>query len=146
MHEERFAHASPQDATEIVTVRAIATGLLSRSEDSHQHQSGLSVDSVEARGAEATEHVIVNSMRYRKLYLGSTEGNARASAEDRAEDIVEQQVACIYRESLKPGDSPVNGPLIIEESYTVLLLNAGWSARVIDSGDLLCERTAGRQA
>ena len=146
LHEERFAHASPQDATEIVTVRAIATGLLSRSEDSHQHQSGLSVDSVEARGAEATEHVIVNSMRYRKLYLGSTEGNARASAEDRAEDIVEQQVACIYRESLKPGDSPVNGPLIIEESYTVLLLNAGWSARVIDSGDLLCERTAGRQA
>ena len=62
--------------------------------------------------------------RYRKLYL----------------DNVEQQVRCVSRDSLKPADKAVNGPLIIEENYTVLLLGTGWCAHVLDDGDLLCER------
>jgi len=120
LHEERFAHASPEDATEIVTVRAVGIGVLS--EHSQQIQSELPVT-----GSETTANEAVDVIRHRKLYL----------------DNAEQDVNCINRDSLLPGDPPVEGPLIIEESYTVLLLSAGWCARVIENGDLLCERTDG---
>ena len=47
---------------------------------------------------------------------------------------------CLHRDSLIPGGAALTGPLIVEESYTVLLLMTGWTVRVIDNGDLLCER------
>ena len=55
-------------------------------------------------------------------------------------DTAETDVPCVSRNSLRAGDAPVTGPLVVEESYTALLLTAGWQARVIENGDLLCEK------
>ena len=111
LHEERFAHASPEDATEIVTVRAVGVGRFGQSE------TQLQATSVSTR-------VSADSTRTRKLYL----------------DGRECEVPCLHRDSLVPGGAALSGPLIVEESYTVLLLMAGWTVRVIDNGNLLCER------
>ncbi|MBX2824866.1 MAG: hydantoinase/oxoprolinase family protein [Gammaproteobacteria bacterium] len=112
-HEERFAHAAPEDATEIVTVRAVGIGRLNAG-DALQHTATGSA-------------VVAQPPRKRALYL----------------DDHEQDVECIRRESLQPGHEPVRGPLIIEEDYTVLLLYPGWQAKLLPGGDILCERIEG---
>ena len=111
LHEERFAHASPEDATEIVTVRAVGVGRFG------QPETQLQTTSVSTK-------VSADSARTRKLFL----------------DGSECEVPCLHRDSLVPGGAALSGPLIVEESYTVLLLMAGWTVRVIDNGNLLCER------
>ena len=111
LHEERFAHASPEDATEIVTVRAVGVGRFGQSE-------------IQLQATSASTKVSADSARTRKLYL----------------DGSECEVPCLHRDSLIPGGAALTGPLIVEESYTVLLLMTGWTVRVIDNGDLLCER------
>ena len=70
------------------------------------------------------DRVSADSARTRKLFL----------------DGSECEVPCLHRDSLVPGGAALSGPLIVEESYTVLLLMAGWTVRVIDNGNLLCER------
>ena len=112
LHEERFAHASPEDATEIVTVRAVGVGRFGQSE-------------TQPLATSVSTRVSADSARTRKLYL----------------DGSECEVPCLHRDSLIPGGAALTGPLIVEESYTVLLLMDGWTVRVIDNGDLLCERT-----
>ena len=111
LHEERFAHASPEDATEIVTVRAVGVGRFGQSE-------------IQLQATSASTKVSADSARTRKLYL----------------DGSECEVPCLHRDSLVPDGTALSGPLIVEESYTVLLLMTGWTVRVIDNGDLLCER------
>jgi N-methylhydantoinase A len=110
LHEERFAHASPEDATEIVTVRAVGIGVLGQSDLNAQLPPELV-------GSD-------DKQRTRRIYL----------------DTAETDVPCVSRNNLRAGDAPVTGPLVVEESYTALLLTDGWQARVIDNGDLLCEK------
>ena len=110
LHEERFAHASPEDATEIVTVRAVGIGVLGQSDLNAQLPPELV-------GSD-------DKQRTRRIYL----------------DTAETDVPCVSRTNLRAGDAPVTGPLVVEESYTALLLTDGWQARVIDNGDLLCEK------
>jgi len=142
LHEERFAHASPQDATEIVTVRAVAIGELGQSHSAVAGEWQLPAAGADAPVTDksATDESATgnsgndnagkdrsigdNAIRQRTLYL----------------DGDERRVRCISRSELTPGDKPIDGPLIIEESYTVLLLLPGWRVRVIDNADLLCER------
>lgn len=117
LHEARFAHASPDDATEIVTVRAVAIGLLGKSR--------LNITA-------ASEHAPASTItsagdRCRNLYLAGEEC----------------EVPCLSRDDILPGDGALTGPLIVEENYTVLLLLANWSVKVIDNGDLLCEWSDG---
>ncbi|MDX2201672.1 MAG: hydantoinase/oxoprolinase family protein [Hyphomicrobiaceae bacterium] len=38
--------------------------------------------------------------------------------------------------------APISGPAVIEEAYTTVLLEAGWSCRRLDSGHLIAERSA----
>ncbi len=118
LHEERFAHASPEDAAEIVTVRAVGVGLLGKTDLPNQPKTKTSaVDSAASN--------LTGDKRYRTLYL----------------DNAQHKVPCILRDDLSVGDAPLSGPVVIEESYTVLLLHAGWTVQVIDNGDLLCERS-----
>ncbi|OED40956.1 hypothetical protein AB833_10700 [Chromatiales bacterium (ex Bugula neritina AB1)] len=117
LHEERFAHASPDDAAEIVTVRAVGVGLLGKTD---------SAEPIEPEPITPVAGIsITETNRHRKLYLHDQE----------------HSVPCILRDDLRRGADPLTGPLIIEESYTVLLLETGWTVRVIDNGDLLCERS-----
>jgi N-methylhydantoinase A len=142
LHEERFAHASPQDATEIVTVRAVAIGELGQS-----HSAVAGEWQLPAAGADAP---VTDKSATDESATGNS-GNDNAGKDrsigDNANrqrtlylDGDERRVRCISRSELTPGDKPIDGPLIIEESYTVLLLLPGWRVRVIDNADLLCER------
>ena len=81
-------------------------------------------DSAGANSTGQAKCITDSANRQRKLYL----------------DGEEHSVRCISRSELSQGSKSINGPLIIEESYTVLLLLPGWSVRVIDNADLLCER------
>ncbi len=133
LHEERFAHASPQDAAEIVTVRAVGIGLLGKSglnstgpdsKEPGSQEPGSQEQGTHSASAAVNGATVADSRRHRRLYL----------------DGRECEVPCLHRDSLLPGVAALPGPLIIEENYTVLLLLEGWTVRVIDNGDLLCER------
>lgn len=45
------------------------------------------------------------------------------------------------REALRQSKTPLTGPFIVEEDYTVLIIESGWQVSLLDRGDLLCERT-----
>lgn len=105
----------------MVTVRAVGIGLLGKTDLPNRANTEPSAEALDkAKSADKQQ-------RYRKLYLDNTWHN----------------VPCIPRDDLALGGAPLCGPLVIEESYTVLLLHADWTVRVIDNGDLLCERSAG---
>lgn len=52
-----------------------------------------------------------------------------------------QGMPVLRREALQPGAPAKQGPLIIEEDYTVLLIAPGWQISMLEHGDLLCART-----
>jgi len=69
----------------------------------------------EARDAES---------RHRKIVMGGQQTN----------------MPVYRREALQQGKGALAGPLIIEEDYTVLIIESGWQLSLLEQGDLLCER------
>jgi len=114
LHAERFAHSSPTDAVEIVTIRVAGVGKLATVDIS------TAVESSAAAAGRA-------SSCQRTLYL----------------DGRQMDVTCIHRESLSAAMPPVDGPIVIEENYTVLLIHQGWTIQSLGNGDLLCARPSG---
>jgi N-methylhydantoinase A len=112
LHEKQYAYSTPEDAVEIVTVRAVGVGLLE------------------------------------KPALHATDSNKLAGLEHKTRELVldgrQQAVPVIKRAAIVAGDAAKPGPLIVEEDYTVLLIEPGWSILAIDGGDLMCERSAKR--
>ncbi|MFK7966415.1 MAG: hydantoinase/oxoprolinase family protein [Burkholderiaceae bacterium] len=50
------------------------------------------------------------------------------------------KVPVYRREALKPNEPPISGPLVLEEDFTVLIVEPGWQVRVLDQGDVHCFR------
>jgi len=55
-------------------------------------------------------------------------------------DGQQHELPVYQRQALQPGDRPHLGPLIIEEDYTVLMIESGWEISALEQGDLLCAR------
>jgi len=108
IHEERFAHTSPQDAVEIVTIRAVAIGVLDKPDTSQPHATM-------APSATAT-----SERKTRTIFVDGR-------------DI---EVPCFHRNELQTMDKPLQGPAIIEEDYTVLLIEKNWRLQAMPGGDL----------
>jgi N-methylhydantoinase A len=105
LHQEQYAHSAPDEAVEIVTVRAAAIGLLYRPE----------VRAPQSDDAEMTARTL---------------GKRPIRLADGWHDT-----AICHRNSI--GSQPVEGPLLIEEDYSVLLIAPGWTIRAIENGSLL---------
>ena len=110
-HQQRFAHAAPEDAVEIVTIRAVGIGLLGSTGITPVHSKKTSEPLAQVRC----------------IYLADKDCEVR----------------CVRRDELDPQNKPITGPLIIEEDYTVLLIEAGWQINALNDGDLLCEKISG---
>jgi N-methylhydantoinase A len=110
LHERQFTYSTPEDAVEIVTVRAVAIGVLDKPDS--KHNTAAPVAQLEPKS--------------RELVL----------------DGKKQSVPVIGRNAIRVGDNAMPGPLIVEEDYTVLLIEAGWQISALDGGDLKCERRA----
>lgn len=108
LHEQRFAHSSPDEAVEIVTVRAAAIGKLEKPELSHQRQHASSRS---------------DNGRRRQVWLNGQQ----------------LDIACLRRDDLGSGVT-IEGPALIEEAYTILLIEEGWQLSKLDNGDLDCTR------
>ncbi len=110
-HEQRFAHASPLDAVEIVTIRAVGIGELGSTEIT----------------SEAEKKPRQAPPQRRRIYLADKECDVR----------------CMHRDEFDLQNKSITGPLIIEEDYTVLLIESGWRISKLKDGDLLCELISG---
>lgn len=108
-HASQFAHSAPEDAVELVTIRAVATGVLSKPQAPSQTD-------VQATAA---------PLRKRRVYH-------RGQFED---------IDVYRRSSVLANNMMLPGPLLIEENYTVLLIDRGWQLSCLSDGDLLCQRT-----
>ena len=108
LHEQRFAHSSPDEPVEIVTVRAAAIGTLDKPAVALQ----------DAAPSEAA-----SSSTTRKVWL----------------DGREIEMACVSRNTIH-GAETINGPAMIEEEYTILLIEDGWRVSAMGNGDLNCVR------
>ncbi len=108
LHEQRFAHSSPDEPVEIVTVRAAAVGKLDKPEVTQQ---------------DLQPSVTASCSKSRKVWL----------------DGREWEMACFSRASIN-GAVTVSGPAMIEEEYTILLIEDGWLVSAMGNGDLTCVR------
>ena len=108
LHEQRFAHSSPDDPVEIVTVRAAAIGKLDKPEVAQQEDQP---DDVSPKS------------KSRKIWL----------------DGQQLDVACFSRDVIR-GTATIHGPAMIEEDYTILLIEDGWVVSAMGNGDLDCVR------
>ena len=104
IHLLRNGHSAPEDPVEIVTLRAVATGRLERSQP------------------QPAEAAVASAGSLRKVYL-----------EEAWRDLPLFERGAIGREA-------VNGPLIVQEDYTVLLIGSGWSLSATAHGDLIAIR------
>ncbi|MFT5509591.1 MAG: N-methylhydantoinase A [Hyphomicrobiaceae bacterium] len=107
LHLTRYAHSAPDEPVEIVTIRAIAIGLLGRAEV--------------AADAPATSS--------REVETRSRQINLRDGWRD---------TAVRHRDTL--GSEPIDGPVLIEEAYSSLLIEAGWAIRAVGDGCLMAVR------
>jgi N-methylhydantoinase A len=105
IHESQFAHSAPDDAIEVVTIRAAAIGLISE-----QHAI-----------AKTTDQAVDKKPGRRRVFLQGS--------------WIEIDV--YQRDSLP---ASIEGPVLIEEDYTVLLITEGWQLSALGDGDLLCRR------
>ncbi len=123
IHEQRFTFTAVEDPVEIVSVRARAIGRLGKlgqpgppeQPDKIMHSPAAATGTSNNKGA---------GERKRMLHWGDQQ----------------LEVPCINRSSFLEFSTSTNGPLIIEEEYTVLLIAAGWCASPLPGGDILCER------
>ncbi len=115
LHRIRYSHSAPDEAVELVTVRAIATGLL---------------DHPQSGGREAPASA--DPPRSRSVFLDG----------DWREVPVYSRAAVLLQAS--PA-RPIEGPLIVEEDYTVLLVTAGWQLCRAGTSDLIAIRKEHRQ-
>ena len=109
LHQTRFAHSAPDEPVEVVTLRAVAIGLLSRSE----HPTAAT-ERPDAAIADAASRGI----------------NLRDGWHD---------TPVRRRETIAP--EPVDGPVLIEEAYSSILVEAGWTIRAVGDGALMAQRT-----
>lgn len=122
IHEQRFTFTALQDPVEIVSVRARAIGKLSRpgQPDSADTPAG---DSTKASDKSKNTS---SDKRTRSLHWGDQQ----------------LEVPCIDRAGFLQSSASIEGPLIIEEEYTVLLIADGWCVSPLSGGDILCERNS----
>ena len=109
LHQTRYAHSAPGEPVEIVTMRAVALGLLDHPDTPSQ--------TIQATSDAAP--------RTRQVWVGDCW----------------TELPVHRREAL--GTKPLTGPLVIEEDYSVHLIGAGWTIRVLGHGDLMAERSGG---
>lgn len=107
LHLARYAHSAPDEPVELVTVRAVAIGLL-----------GQTSAAPEATVADANQP----SPRSRQINLrdGWHETTVR------------------HRDTI--GTEPIEGPILIEEDYSSLLIEAGWQVSAVGNGCLMASR------
>lgn len=110
-HERRFAHADLADTVEIATLRMAAIGRMP--------DPDLAIDEGGQTAGAAPKPVGA-----RRVNLGG------AWAETPVFD----------RTNLAPG-AAIDGPCVVEEAFTTLILPAGWRAEMQANGDLVAERT-----
>ncbi|MEM6499576.1 MAG: hydantoinase/oxoprolinase family protein, partial [Pseudomonadota bacterium] len=108
LHEQRFAHSSPDEPVEIVTVRAAAVGKLDKPEVTQQ---------------DLQPSATASDSKSRKVWL----------------DGREREMACFSRDAIN-GAVTISGPAMIEEEYTILLIEDGWLVSAMGNGDLNCVR------
>ena len=63
--------------------------------------------------------------------------NVRTLLADSGNEI---DVPCVTRQNFIAQNKTMDGPFLIEEEYTVLLIDHGWSARPYSGDDILCTR------
>lgn len=51
--------------------------------------------------------------------------------------------AAVHQQEELAARARLNGPAIVEQAYTTLLIPAGWSLAVAESGDLVATRESG---
>ena len=115
LHEQRFAHSSPREAVEIVTVRAAAIGQLDKPELSF-------------------------AVTVQELPQQSKDGKKRNVWIDGEL----KEIACIHRDQIV-GSTKVRGPALIQEDYTILLIRDDWELSGLPNGDLNCVRSGKEQ-
>lgn len=108
LHEQRFAHSAPDEAVEIVTVRASAIGRLDKPQ-----LTEMSSDSGKRKQESKTRSVWLDGRSV--------------------------QVVSFKRDDIINGPG-IEGPAIIEEDYTILLIKGGWHLKALSNGDLDCVR------
>ncbi|HUS96827.1 MAG TPA: hydantoinase/oxoprolinase family protein [Hyphomicrobiaceae bacterium] len=116
LHQARFAHSAPKDPVELVTVRAIAIGLLDK--------PSLADDGA-PRGMALPDSV-------RRVLI---DGQWR--------DIPVYDRRAVLS-GAAAGGKAIEGPALIGEDYTVLLIAGGWRVRPASYGDLMCDRVEGK--
>lgn len=112
IHEQRFTFTAKEDPVEIVSVRARAIGTLNKPAN----------DATVVSSEQATPAAISKT---RKLQWGGKL----------------QEIPCIDRITFLQQDTARQGPLIIEEEYTVLLIADNWHVSPLPGGDILCEKS-----
>lgn len=108
LHQTRFAHSAPDEPVEVVTVRAVAIGLLGRTE----------------RLAEATTQSESTTADASRRRINLKDGWHETAVRPRDTITVE----------------PVDGPVLIEEAYSSILIEAGWTVRAVGNGSLMAQR------
>ena len=108
-HETRFSYSVPEDPVELITVRAVATGLL---------------DKPAAQGEAATFSELRQSSR--QLFTAG-----------KWHDVPVYDRAQL---STNSDSLPVEGPALVAEDYTVLLIAPGWQLSPALNGDLICRK------
>ena len=113
LHEQRFAHSSPDEPVEIVTIRAAAIGKLEKPQVALEHTK------------QNSRHA---ANKTRKVWL----------------DGQHIDVTSFQREDIVDGTT-IDGPALVEEEYTILLIKDGWRLSALGNGDLDCVRTGGSE-
>jgi N-methylhydantoinase A len=112
LHRMRYSHSAPEDPVELVTFRAIATGILER--------GTIAEPAADAQAATAG-------------------GTRSVYVEDGWQDVPTWSRAALIAASAE-GAAPVEGPAIIEEEYTAILVAPGWQVAPAANGDLIATR------
>ncbi len=98
--------------------------------------------------SEPGDAVEIVTVRARAIGLLDKPGADHQLADDQNQPVAQRPsrlgMPVYRREALSAAQAPLNGPMIIEEDYTVLLIADGWQISVLDQGDLLSERIAAR--
>lgn len=106
LHLQRFAFADPEEAVELVTLRATAVGSLGMVEVDVRATVGTGV----ASGS-------------RPVHVGGAWTHVP-----------------VWRQGDVPGGVGIDGPAVIEQDYTTMLIPGGWRVRAETSGNLVATR------
>ncbi len=129
LHQQRYAHSAPDEVVELVTLRAVATGRLDRATLTSARaampasiSTSTSTSTSASASAAPTSRTVCLAGQWQELPVYTRDDALARSAE------------------AKPA---IDGPALIEEAYTVLLIAPGWQVRAAHGGDLIATRKEG---